>query len=525
MLLVMFPSHTEVSIPWLFMGTQLSIDHTALNLLAPTILIWAIGYIYGKYFYQTQKLTRRFWIFFSLSLSGNLGLFVVADMFSFYLAYALMSFATLGLIVFKGGEFHRRAGRIYISLLILGELLIFSAFILIYDQIGSITFSEFTSFSWQANIEILFIIGFGIKLGMIPFHFGLPLSYCAAPLPACIVMGGAMINAGVLGGLRFLQLGITENDWVGILAICFGVCAIFYAIIIGLKQENCKTILGYSSVSQMGTIIALFGVALIKPEYGDEIAFGIIVYAIHHGLVKGLLFLAIDSVKGWLDQLSFRILFGIAALSLAGAPLTSGMAAKIAVKQSLESFPILIFILGVGAIGTTLIIFHFIRTLWKVQMTVKVDQRKSGLFALWFGLWLVTLIFPWTWQRTQAIMLQGWDAAIWFSLCWPIITGCCIAYYAIKINPGFTLLNKPIPAGDIIVSIEKLSLAAKNSLNLTIENRLEIIRQVSEIFIKFLNMPNTFQKIASFERLFEHWYIVGVCFLATLLIFFSLYNF
>ena len=53
----------------------------------------------------------------------------------------------------------------------------------------------------------LLVIGFGIKLGVVPLHFWLPLAHPVAPTPASAVLSGAMIKAGLLGWMRFLPLG------------------------------------------------------------------------------------------------------------------------------------------------------------------------------------------------------------------------------------------------------------------------------------------------------------------------------
>ena len=51
------------------------------------------------------------------------------------------------------------------------------------------------------------ILGFGVKLGMVPFHVWMPVTYRTAPIPAAAVMSGAAVKAGVIGLIRFLPLG------------------------------------------------------------------------------------------------------------------------------------------------------------------------------------------------------------------------------------------------------------------------------------------------------------------------------
>ena len=98
-------------------------------------------------------------------------------------------------------------------------------------------------------------------MGLVPLHVWLPLAHPAAPMPASAVLSGAIIKAGVIGLIRFLPLDGSLADWsAGLTSL--GLVTAFYAVAVGITQANPKTVLAYSSVSQMGFVAAVLGAGL-----------------------------------------------------------------------------------------------------------------------------------------------------------------------------------------------------------------------------------------------------------------------
>src|SRR5690606_9044183 len=112
-----------------------------------------------------------------------------------------------------------------------------------------------------------------------------------------------------------------------------GLGTAFYAVIVGVVQQHPKTVLAYSTVSQMGFVAALVGAGLAAGDAaaGPLAAF----YAVRHMLVKGALFLGVGIVAatGRNRLLVILIPCAVLSLSLAGLPFTSGALAKFAGKE------------------------------------------------------------------------------------------------------------------------------------------------------------------------------------------------
>ena len=137
---------------------------------------------------------------------------------------------------------------------------------------------------WRDASLALLILGFGLKIGLVPGHVWMPLAYTAAPIPAAAVLSGAAVKAGVIGFIRFLPLGVAMPEWGEALAAA-GLFSAFYGVLIGITQKNPKTVLAYSSISQMGLLAAALGMGLATGDIGTAPGAGF--SAAHHVLVKG----------------------------------------------------------------------------------------------------------------------------------------------------------------------------------------------------------------------------------------------
>ena len=114
---------------------------------------------------------------------------------------------------------------------------------------------------WKAPQCCCLILGFGLKMGLVPLHVWMPLAHPVAPIPASAVLSGIIVKAGVIGLIRFLPLEVPSPDW-GMALVGLGLLTAFYGVLVGLTQPHAKTILAYSTVSQMGVVAAVLGAGM-----------------------------------------------------------------------------------------------------------------------------------------------------------------------------------------------------------------------------------------------------------------------
>ena len=349
-----------LDISWLLLGVNLQMDQTARQFMQFSAFLWLAAAIYAELTAGDRRQPGGLLLFFLLSMAGNMLLIVSADMMTFYCGFALMGLAAYGMIVQQGSQRSRHAGRVYLAWTLAGELALFSAIVLIHVDAGSQRFAGLATHDYSVAAAGLLIIGFGIKLALPGLHFWLPITYAAAPAAAAAVLSGPMITAGLLGWLRFLPAGANGlGVWALPLQVT-GVTGIVLGTLLGLLQTNPRALLGCSSILKMGVITAVFGTALAHPGSAPALLAALSLYALHHLLVKGTLFLGIGEWErtgtGW------WLLAGLAllALALAGAPLTGGAAAKLELKAAAAGLAVpaapLLFL---SATATTLLLGRF----------------------------------------------------------------------------------------------------------------------------------------------------------------------
>jgi NADH:ubiquinone oxidoreductase subunit 2 (subunit N) len=285
-----------LELPPVLLGLSLALDVPGAMLLGVAAVLWIAAGLYATAWLRGRTDGGRFALWWLLTLTGSIGVFMAADLVSFYLVFSLVSLAAYGLIVDDGTPRARRYGLIYVALAVLGEAFLLMAFVLLAQAArdGSLLIRDavaaLPASPWRDASLALLILGFGVKIGLVPFHVWMPLAYRAAPIPAAAVLSGAAVKAGVIGLIRFLPLGAALSGWGEALAAA-GLFSAFYGVAIGITQSNPKTLLAFSSVSQMGVIAAVLGMVLAAGDGGVALSVGF--YAAHHTLVKGALFLAV----------------------------------------------------------------------------------------------------------------------------------------------------------------------------------------------------------------------------------------
>ena len=235
------PSGTTLVLPDALLGLTFVLDRPAAMLLGAAALLWTAGAVYARSMLQAPTAGRRFAIWWLITLVGNLGVFIAADLVGFFIFFTISSLAAYGLVVHDATAEARRAGAVYIALAVLGEALLLMGFVLsaagsegdslaIRDVVAALPTSP-----WRDAALTFLILGFGLKIGLVPLHVWMPLTYTAAPIAAAAVLSGAAVKAGVIGFIRFLPLETALPTWGEALA-AIGFVSAFYGAAVGLTQ-------------------------------------------------------------------------------------------------------------------------------------------------------------------------------------------------------------------------------------------------------------------------------------------------
>jgi formate hydrogenlyase subunit 3/multisubunit Na+/H+ antiporter MnhD subunit len=396
---------------------------------------------------------KRFVTCWLLTLTGNLGVFIAADVMAFFVFYALASLSAYGLVIHEETREARHAGKVYIGFALFGEALLLMGLVLLVHnpQGGSFHIADAVAAlpdsPWFPATLLLLVSAFALKLGLIPGHGWLPLAHSVAPAPASAVLSGAILNAGVMGLILFVPFQAQYPD--GTFLMHLGFATAFFGVAIGLTQKNPKSVLAYSSVSQMGFIAAVCGMGMTLGTGADTrlVTLPIAFYAAHHTLVKGGVFLAagIAELRGNNRFALWALPSVLIGLGLAGLPFTGGMLAKLAVKDILGKGVAATLATGSSA-ATACLMTLFIFRLVQKRAPAGPSPRIAPLMTAWLLLALAALALPWVLHPlVESIslskvlsLLELWKGS------WPIALGALLgAWFGV----GDRLPR--IPAGDI----------------------------------------------------------------------------
>jgi len=307
-------------------------------------VFYSMGYMRGL----KEHAQTRFNACFALALFGAIGVAFSDNLFTMYLFYEIVSICTYPLVVHhQDAKSYTGARKYIIYLTTTAKGLLLPAMILIYVLTGTLDFADnistgiFPADTNTALVTMLYIfclLGFA-KNGVMPFHNWLP-SAMVAPTPVSALLHAvAVVKVGVFSTTRVMLYVFGVNTMsalhLGIPTAYFVSFTILTASIIALSKDNLKARLAYSTVSQLSYII--LGVALLTP---DGIQGGLIHIA-NHAFSKITLFFCagaiyvathkknISEMGGLGKSMPFTFAaFGIASLSMIGAPPVAGFVTK-----------------------------------------------------------------------------------------------------------------------------------------------------------------------------------------------------
>jgi hydrogenase-4 component B len=192
----------------------------------------------------------------------------------------------------------------------------------------------------------LLILGFAVKVALVPLQVWLPSTYSAAPGPARAIMAGVAVNAGFYGLWRTLALLGAPPHYLPIVILLLAAASALLGIAHATVQTHLSRVIAYSSIENTGLILAGYGIALIGADQHSNalIAVGLLaatLQLIAHAIAKSLLFAAagviqerygtdqLDDLRGIARRLPFAgSAFSTGALTLAGLPPTLGFVSE-----------------------------------------------------------------------------------------------------------------------------------------------------------------------------------------------------
>jgi multicomponent Na+:H+ antiporter subunit D len=421
-------------------GIALAVDGFSLFMLMAIALVTLCVGLYSINYMEHYGSKSTYYALLLMMMTGMNGLVLAADLFQVYLFLEVAAIASYALVAFGLEYDELEASFKYLMLSVVASAAVLISIAIIFGMTGSVGFAAVAeglrSLDSRAAVgfcSALFIMGFGLKAALVPFHAWLPDAHPSAPAPISAILSGLLIKvSGVYALTRifFNVFGLTPA--LSEVLMWTGMVSIIVAAMLAAGQPDMKRMLAYSSISQVGYVV--LGIGLGTPL---GIAGGLF-HLFNHAVAKGLLFLnsgAVQQATGTreLDQMGglakrMPLTAGtsiVGALSITGVPPLAGFWSKLLIIMALvqarqKTLAVLAVLASVVTLWYYLILqrkafFGKLEERWKnvkeAPFWMSAATVILALVAIGVGIWFAVMIRTWI-QPASDALIQGAQAAV-----------------------------------------------------------------------------------------------------------------
>ncbi|MEW6494376.1 MAG: NADH-quinone oxidoreductase subunit M [Cyanobacteriota bacterium] len=315
----------QESLPWIpqiGLTYKLGTDGLSFPLLALSSLLTLMVIFSARTEVERPRLK---YVLILLVNAGVAGAFLAQNLLLFIIFYELILIPLYLLIAIWGGTKREYAAMKFLIYTAVSGILILAAFL------GMTWLSNSTSFDYDAiNTQGLslttqlilltaLLVGFGIKIPLVPLHTWMPDAYVEASPVVAIILGGMVAKLGTYGLVRF-GLQLFPETWTLVapgLSI-IGVISVMYGALSAIAQKDIKRMVAYSSIGHMGYIVV--AVAALTPLS----LLGAVSQMVSHGLILAILFYLVGIIEAKVGTRDLDVLNGLMN-PLRGLPLVSAL--------------------------------------------------------------------------------------------------------------------------------------------------------------------------------------------------------
>ena len=247
------------------------IDAVSMILTVLTSFVFLLAAFASKL--NIRKSHKFYYSMLLLLMASILGIFTASDMFVFFLFWELELIPAYFLI---GGKWReedetqlenaKKSAVKYVLFTFLGSMIMLLGILLLHyynfisNGILSANFADIVDSAIpdyiQNLIAICLLIGFGVKLPIVPLHTWLPDAHTNAPTPVSMILAGILLKTGAYGIYRFnYETMPVSFHWLAPALAILALINIIYTAFIAYAQTDIKRIVAYSSISNMGLIL------------------------------------------------------------------------------------------------------------------------------------------------------------------------------------------------------------------------------------------------------------------------------
>jgi NADH-quinone oxidoreductase subunit M len=315
------------------------------GLSLPLVILTAfLGFMVVLISWKIDLRPREYFAWLLLLETSILGVFCSLDLLLFFIFWEIEVIPMYFLISIWGSGRKEYSAIKYVIYTLFGSAMMLAGIISLYFTTGSLSMvdiahsglASYTAVIPVVAIFFLLLIGFAVKLPVVPLHTWLPDAHTDAPTAGSVMLAGALIKMGGYGMIRVCVsiFPETARAYAPIL-LTLAVISVLYGAALTLRQTDLKRLIAYSSVSHMGFV--LLGVFAL----GQVSLTGAALQMVSHGIITGLLFAMAGLVIHNIGERDLRkigglarqipviaVVFSVAGFGALGLPTTSGFAAE-----------------------------------------------------------------------------------------------------------------------------------------------------------------------------------------------------
>jgi NAD(P)H-quinone oxidoreductase subunit 4 len=315
----------QESLPWITqigLTYKLGVDGLSFPLLALSNLLTLIVIFSSRIEIDRGRLKYALIL---LVNAGVAGAFLAQNLLLFLLFYEVILIPLYLLIAIWGGEKREYAAMKFLIYTAVSGILILGAFLGITWLSHSTSFdygainTQGLSLTVQLILLTVILVGFGIKIPLVPLHTWMPDAYVEASPVVAIILGGMVAKLGTYGLVRF-GLQLFPETWALVapgLSI-IGVSSVMYGALSAIAQKDIKRMVAYSSIGHMGYIVV--AAAALTPLS----LLGAVSQMVSHGLILAILFYLVGIIEVKVGTRDLDVLNGLMN-PMRGLPLVSAL--------------------------------------------------------------------------------------------------------------------------------------------------------------------------------------------------------
>ena len=373
-------------IPSLGVSWTVGVDGLSMPLIILAGLISTLSILAS---WQVTNKPKLFYFLVLVLYSAQIGVFAAQDLLLFFLMWEIELVPVYLLISIWGGKKRLYAATKFILYTALASIFILVAGLAMafYGDQFTLNLTELSLKDYPIGLEVLayagFLVAFGVKLPVFPFHTWLPDAHSQASAPISMILAGVLLKMGGYGLIRFnMEMLPDAHIKFAPLLIILGVVNIVYGALAAFGQTNLKRRLASSSISHMGFV--LIGIA----SFTDLGLNGAVLQMVSHGLIAAALFflsgvvyerthtLMMDEMGGLAQEMPKTFaLFTAGAMASLALPAMSGFVAELTIFLGVASSDVysqsfrvgVIFLAAVGLILTPIYLLSTLREVFYGQ--------------------------------------------------------------------------------------------------------------------------------------------------------------